>query len=416
MPTAGHHSLIAPRVDLAARLDRYLLAGFRLQLGLRILLLAFVTTTLVIERPRDEFALCMVIVGVYVGVVLAWAVWVFTPRPAEQRNSTRVALAILLADIAVVASITAITGIASPDSWTSDILREGLFLILFIAAAQLSAGLTAVTAVLTVLAQVVANWINQAANEEPWPPIILHACLLATVAAGSVMLSYLQRARIATIRSLLVQRTQLLDEMLGLEKREQTELSERLHDGALQSVLAARYDLAAVRAGSTEAIDRMSSTLTDAVHLLRDVVRELHPEVLNRCGLHTAVEQLADTVAERGCLTVDLDAHDWPEGVRTDADVLLFSCVRELTNNVLKHAGASTVQITLALVDGLGCIVIADDGNGMADVDLAAKLEDGHIGLAAIRTKVLATEGQFAVDSASPGTRVTVKVPLRRTV
>lgn len=214
MPTAGHHSLIAPRVDLAARLDRYLLAGFRLQLGLRILLLAFVTTTLVIERPRDEFALCMVIVGVYVGVVLAWSVWVFTPRPAEQRNSTRVALAILLADIAVVASITAITGIASPDSWTSDILREGLFLILFIAAAQLSAGLTAVTAVLTVLAQVVANWINQAANEEPWPPIILHACLLATVAAGSVMLSYLQRARIATIRSLLVQRTQLLDEML----------------------------------------------------------------------------------------------------------------------------------------------------------------------------------------------------------
>lgn len=415
MPAAGQPLPGAPRVDLAARLDRYLLAGFRLQLGLRILLLAFITITLVIEHPHDKFELCMLIVGVYLAIVAAWAVWVFSPRPAEQRNSRRIAFAILLADITAVTSVTAITGIASPTSWTSDILREGLFLILFIAAAQLSAGITAATAVLTVLAQVVANWINQAANEEPWPPIILHACLLATVAAGSVMLSYLQRARIATIRNLLVQRTELLDEMLGLEKRQQTELSERLHDGALQSVLAARYDLAAVRTGSTEAIDRMSSTLTDAVHLLRDVVRELHPEVLNRSGLHTAVEQLADAVAERGGLTVDLDADDWPEGVRTDADVLLFSCARELTNNVVKHAGASTVTISLALADTLGRITIGDDGSGMAEVDLAAKLEDGHIGLAAIRTKVLAAEGQFDVDTGPDGTRVTVTVPLRHT-
>ena len=415
MPAAGLPQPAAPRVDLAARLDRYLLAGFRLQLGLRILLLAFITITLLIEHPHDKFGLCMLIVGVYLAIVAAWAVWVFTSRPAEKRNSRRIAFAILLADITAVASVTAITGIASPTSWTSDILREGLFLILFIAAAQLSAGITAATAVLTVLAQVVADWVNQAANEEPWPPIILHACLLATVAAGSVMLSYLQRARIATIRNLLVQRTELLDEMLGLEKRQQTELSERLHDGALQSVLAARYDLAAVRTGSTEAIDRMSSTLTDAVHLLRDVVRELHPEVLNRSGLHTAVEQLADTVAERGALTVDLDTDDWPEGVRTDADVLLFSCARELTNNVVKHAGAGTVAISLALTDTLGRITIADDGGGMAEVDLAAKLEDGHIGLAAIRTKVLAAEGQFDVDTGPHGTRVTVTVPLRHT-
>lgn len=415
MPAAGQPLFAAPRVDLATRLNRYLLAGLRLQLGLRILLLTFVTSTLVIEHPHDKFELCMVIVGVYLVVVVAWALWVFTPRPAEQRNSRRVAFAILLADIAVVTSITAITGISSPNSWTSDILREGLFLILFIAAAQLSAGITLATAVLTVLAQVLANWINQAANEEPWPPIVLHACLLATVAAGSVMLSYLQRARITTIGSLLAQRTQLLDEMLGLEKREQTELSERLHDGALQSVLAARYDLAAVRAGSTEAIDRMSTTLTDAVHLLRDVVRELHPEVLNRSGLHTAVVQLADSVAERGGLTVDLDADDWQEGVRTDADVLLFSCARELTNNVVKHACASTVRISLWLADTLGCITIADDGQGMADVDLAKKLEDGHIGLAGIRTKVLAADGEFDVDSGTTGTRVTVRVPLRHT-
>ncbi|WP_328356119.1 ATP-binding protein [Mycobacterium sp. NBC_00419] len=395
--------------------QRTLLAGSRLQLGLRMLLSAFVIITLVIERPHDKFGLCMLIVGVYLAIVAAWSVWALTPRRAVDTPSAPIAFAVLLADVAVVASITAITGIASPDSWTSDLLREGLFLVPIIAAAQLSVRITAVMAVLVVLAQVVANWINQAANEEPWPPIILHATLLATVACGSVMLSYIQRDRVTTIRNLLVQRTALLDEMIGLEMRQQTELSERLHDGALQSVLAARYDLTAIRSGSTEAIDRMSTTLTDAVHLLRDVVRELHPEVLNRSGLRTAVEQLATTVAERGGLTVDLDADGWPDAVRTDADPLLFSCARELTNNVVKHAAATTVQISLELTDGLGRIAVRDDGHGMADVDLNTVVEDGHIGLAAIRTKVRAAEGEFDIDSGPHGTLVTVTVPLRPT-
>jgi len=202
--------------------------------------------------------------------------------------------------------------------------------------------------------------------------------------------------------------------MLGLEMREQTELSERLHDGALQSVLAARYDLAAIRAaGSTEALDRMDSALTDSVHLLRDVVRELHPEVLDRSGLRAAVEQLAHSVAERADLTVDLDVDGWPEGLRTDVDRILFGCAREITNNVVKHARAGTVQISLDLGKTMARLHIRDDGVGMGDVDLTRVVEQGHIGLAAIRTKVLAADGRFDINSDSTGTDMTVTVPVR---
>jgi two-component system NarL family sensor kinase len=179
---------------------------------------------------------------------------------------------------------------------------------------------------------------------------------------------------------------------------------------------AARYDLAAIRAaGSTEALDRMNIALTDSVHLLRDVVRELHPEVLSRSGLRAAVEQLAHTVAERGDLTVDLDVDGWPEGIRTDADRILFGCAREITNNVVKHARAGALQISLDLGNDLARLQIRDDGVGMADVDLTRVVEEGHIGLASIRTKVLAAEGSFDIDSDSDstGTQVTVAVPVR---
>ena len=400
--------------DLVSVLQRYVLAGFRLQLALRLVLAAFLGTTLVIERPQHRFWLCILILAVYLAIVALWAAWAFTRQRPRERLSPPVAFAVLLADVTVVGALTAITGIASPHEWTSDVLSQGLFLIPIIAAAQLSAPVSAIMAVPTLLSFVVANWLNQAANEEPWPPILLHAAVLVALAGGSVVLSYIQRSRIRTIRKLLEQRNLLLDEMLGLETREQTELSERLHDGALQSVLAARYDLAAIRAaGSTEALDRMESALTDSVHLLRDVVRELHPEVLDRSGLRAAVEQLAHTVAERADLTVDLDVDGWPEGIRTDVDRILFGCAREITNNVVKHARAGTVQISLDLANTMARLHIRDDGVGMGDVDLTRVVEEGHIGLASIRTKVLAADGSFDIDSDSTGTEMTVRVPVR---
>lgn len=406
--------MTAPAV--ASVLERYVLAGVRLQLALRLVLATFIGVTLMIERPPHRFWLCIAILAVYLAIVGIWALWAFTRTQPRERLSPPVAFAVLLADLTVIGSLTVITGIASPHEWTSDVLSQGLFVIPIIAAAQLSAPISAIMAVPTLITFVVANWINQAVNEEPWPPIFLHATVLVALAAGSVVLSYIQRSRIRTIRQLLEQRTRLLDDLLGLEKREQTELSERLHDGALQSVLAARYDLAAIRAaGSTEALDRMNNALTDSVHLLRDVVRELHPEVLNRSGLRTAVEQLADSVAERGALTVDLDVDDWPEGLRTDADRLLFGCVREITNNIVKHAEAQTVHISLQLRNKLATLMIRDDGKGMTDVDLSRKVEEGHIGLAAIRTKVSAADGNFEIDSNATGTAITVTVPVRHT-
>ena len=212
-------------------------------------------------------------------------------------------------------------------------------------------------------------------------------------------MSLIQRARVGIIEELLEQRTRLLDELIGLEQHERSELSERLHDGALQCVLAARYDLREVRSGSAEAIDRVDSALTDTVHLLRDVVRELHPEVLNRSGLKAAVEQLAHSVSERYGLAIDLDTDGWPDGAHTELDHILF---------------ANTMSIELDLDATRAWLRIGDDGVGLSGADVADAVEAGHIGLAGIRTKVLAADGEIDIDSGASGTAITVTSPLRR--
>jgi two-component system, NarL family, sensor kinase len=401
-------------LDSAQRLNRYIFLGVRLQLLLRILLIAFIAATLAFEPPTAMIWICVLILGTYLAIVGCWTTWVLRSDQPWATMNRPVTFAVLSADVVVVSVLAVFTGIASPTSWASDVLTQGLFLIPVIAAAQLRPKISAAMAIPAVIAFIASSWISKSINQEPWPPIVLGAAVLCGLSGGSVALSFIQRSRVTMIKELAQQRSQLLDEVLGLEKHERSALSERLHDGALQCVLAARYDLQEVRSGSVSAVDRAESTLTETVHLLRNVVRELHPEVLVRSGLKSAVEQLADSVSDRAKLTIDLDVDGWPAGVHTDLDHILYSAAREIMTNVVKHADARTMRVALSLGTDLARLRISDDGVGISAVDLSRSVEAGHIGLTAVRTKVLAADGTCDITSSTAGTEVTIAIPLRR--
>lgn len=384
-----------------------------LQAALRALLIAFIATTLLFEPPSDDRWICLAILAVYVVIIGAWAARAFRPTTrAAATTNEYLTLLMLGCDVAVISVLSVLTGWTSPDNWTSNVLRVGLFLIPLIAAAQLEPYISAMVAVPTLVAYVAVSVISQTANQEPWTSILLNATVLAGLAGGSVALSLLQRAKEDVIGNLALQRTQLLEDLLGLEKRERRDLSERLHDGALQYVLVARGDLEDVQTESTVAVDRVNSALTECSKLLRDVVRELHPEVLARSGLKAAVEALADSIAARNELIVDVETSTWPDGLRSDADNVLYTAAREISTNVRKHAKARNISFELQLTDGWASLRIADDGVGISDDALARSVQNGHIGMASIRTKVLASGGTFDIQRKSPGTAIEITLPL----
>jgi two-component system NarL family sensor kinase len=257
-------------------------------------------------------------------------------------------------------------------------------------------------------------WITQESNDEPWTSILLSWTVLAALAGGSVAISLIQRSKVQTIAELARQRTQLLHDLLGVEKQERQAISERLHDGALQYVLVARQDMEDVRGGSGVAVDRVQAALAECAQLLRDVVRELHPDVLARMGLKAALAALTESVISRTDLTIEFDARSWPDDVRTDADYVLYSAARETITNVIKHAGAQHIWIDLEHRDGLASLRVADDGVGTSQAAMIQKAREGHIGLASIRAKALASGGHFDVRATSPGTEITIAIPVSR--
>jgi two-component system NarL family sensor kinase len=394
--------------DLRGTVLEHANRGVRLQLLLRAALVVFLLLTIILIPPVQGAGASYGIVTAYALGAAAFARWAWRGGDAVAHWGWLG----LFADLVVLASLTLVAGVDAQLSWTSNVLVIGFFLLPVLAATQLRPGVCAGVVVPTVVVYLVASLVTQAANDEPWESIILRTFMLASVGVACVGLSRIQRSRVAAIGGLLDDRTRLLDELVHLEDRERRDLSERLHDGALQYVLAARLDLEDLCGPSAgEAAARIDHALAESSRMLRSTVSELHPAVLEHAGLARALDDLAAATA-RSDLTVEVDVDDWPQALRTPVDSLLFSAARELLSNVVRHADADHARVTLVLDGSWACLVVADDGRGMTNEARQGRLDEGHIGLHSQALRVEAAGGTLTVVGAASGTVATVVVPV----
>ena len=236
-------------------------------------------------------------------------------------------------------------------------------------------------------------------------------------ALGSFLATAIESARHETeIAALATLRGRLVAENLEAEERVRQRISEQLHDGALQDLLAARQDL--VEAATADASDDMRAEMLGyaregverAVKLLREAVHALHPVVLQHGGLEAAMRAAADQAARQGgfaaAVAVDPDA----TGLR---DELVMSLARELLNNAAKHAQAATVRVHVGLDERMLELQVADDGVGIDPKAVENAPLNGHIGLASLAQRVEAVGGTLALDGGDGGgTTVVARLPI----
>jgi len=381
--------------------------GATLQTWLRFGVVAFVWACLLLEPPSQYVGWCYAVAVAYPVLWAASMAWDSRRRVAGADRSWL----LLVLDIVVLGVLTVIAGLSAQDTWTAYIIINGFFLLPILAATQLRPRLGLALAVPTVGVYLLSSITTRVANGEPWDSLFLRVVVLVAVCLGSVALSRIQRSRVLEIVTLAIERAGLLVELTDVEERERQQLSEALHDGALQYVLAARMDLEDIRDGDPEAVDRVDDALTRSAGLLRRTVSELHPAVLDQAGLVRAVEDLAEGLRGRG-FSVEVRHDGMPVRPATDADRVVFGAVRELVANVVKHAEARSVLIELRLADDQLEAVVADDGVGFDEESAARQLASGHIGLASQRLRIEAAGGRLVSSAVEPhGMRMAVSVP-----
>jgi two-component system, NarL family, sensor kinase len=395
--------------QLDAIVREYRSLGVRLEILLRAVLVVFLVLTVAIVPPVHDLAACWITAGLYTAWAGGLSVWSRRRRPGPLRLEGM----ILLVDLAALGVLTLLAG-QSPQSWTADVLTNGFFLIPLLAATQLRPEVSAMVVAPTAAAFLATAVATQSANRAPTSSILLGTLVVVGVGCGCIGLSFIQRSRVAAIGRLALDRINLLGDLVTVEARERRQLSERLHDGALQYVLAARLDLEDARDRSDpQAFGRLERALTEASTLLRSTVSELHPAVLEHAGLAQALKDLATNSESVGGFAATIDVDGWGDDLRTPADALLYASARELLANVVKHAHARTVRINLARQGDVARLVIADDGTGIDEGMVERSVGLGHIGLASHRARLEASGGSLTLTPASPsGTIAEVDLPI----
>lgn len=245
-----------------------------------------------------------------------------------------------------------------------------------------------------------------------WVQAVFVCGLYAFLCCTALGVVSIQQRHVREIERLSASRRALLaDTMTGFDS-ERRQISESLHDGPLQLVMAARFDISeAARSSADDRLHRAVSSLREVITRIREATFLLHPAVLDQVGLAEAAQKLAMITQSRSGIEISTVV-DYP--VRNSIDPMVFAVMRELLSNVERHSRAAHARIELNVVDGMCRIDVVDDGVGTAPEVLARRLAEGHIGIASHRTRVEAAGGTMRFIGTDIGTHVRVEVPLGR--
>lgn len=220
--------------------------------------------------------------------------------------------------------------------------------------------------------------------------------------------------RTAELRSLLAH-------IEGVREDERTRIARELHDELGQELTglafvlrftAERYerDTGSIRANLHE----LDAGLRRTSEIVRELVSELRPKLLDDLGLVAAVEWLARRTEERSgvrCTVIAQDIGDVPREQRTVA----FRVVQESLTNVLKHAQAKSVEVELVRKGRPAqlVVVVRDDGVGLASEQRRPDGQRGGAGVLGMRERAQSLGGAFSVIARAPsGTEVRCVLPL----
>ena len=201
----------------------------------------------------------------------------------------------------------------------------------------------------------------------------------------------------------------LAAELTLTEERERRRIAAELHDHVGQSLALARIQLATARKVESEArrnslLDDTSQNLLETIQTTRSLVFDLSSPLLNEIGLEAAIsEWVEQNVREPYALNVDVidDGRDKP--LSEDVRAIMYRNVRELLNNVVKHADATSIRISTERVDDTIKVSVVDDGCGMDSQEAIQRLRlEGGFGLFSIQERMSDLGGSLQIVS-SPG-------------
>ncbi|HWR90142.1 MAG TPA: ATP-binding protein, partial [Dissulfurispiraceae bacterium] len=204
-----------------------------------------------------------------------------------------------------------------------------------------------------------------------------------------------------------------------VREQERTVIAREVHDELGQSLTALKLDLSwlgtKLPPGEGGLIDKKNEILglTDSIiQMVKRISTELRPGILDDLGLSAAIEWQVRQFQKRTGIEAKVSLHAGEPSADRDVSTALFRILQEALTNVARHAGASSVEVLLAVDKGMLVLSVIDNGRGIRPEEISAS---DSFGLMGMRERAHMLGGVFSVcGEPGKGTTLTVAVPVER--
>lgn len=206
--------------------------------------------------------------------------------------------------------------------------------------------------------------------------------------------------------------------VMNAEEEERQRIARDLHDGVGQLMSTAKMNLSSLESYIDFKDENQKRTFENAIHLVDESCKEvrvvshnLMPNALLKKSLADAIRNFIHKI-EKDKLKVHLYMEGFEEKLDQNLESVLYRIVQECVNNVIKHADASSLDISILKDAHEINLTIEDNGKGFL-VDKISSF-DG-MGLKNITSRVLYLKGTVDFDSEpGKGTLVAINIPLKK--
>ena len=221
--------------------------------------------------------------------------------------------------------------------------------------------------------------------------------------------------------------------LITSQEEERKRIARDLHDDTIQKLLGISYQVADVKnrfasllnddspdtRKQFQDLEGVRGHIADTISGIRRMINELRPPGLDEFGIRVTLENMVQQYRQNGgvagriefSMDIDPEVDKLPD---TQA-ICIYRISQEAIRNIIKHAEASRINITLSFGAEQVFMVIEDNGKGFFVPDRLSELaQSNHFGLIGISERARSIGGMVDVTSEiDKGTQINVSLPVK---
>ena len=202
-----------------------------------------------------------------------------------------------------------------------------------------------------------------------------------------------------------------------VREQERTRIAREIHDDFGQSLTILKMDLSWLKKHIIQdqpqvqnKIDSMFKVIDASLQTLHTVSSELRPVILDDFGLESAIEWQAEEFQNRTGVRCRVDSSVVDLDLTKEQSTAIFRIFQEALTNIMRHSGATEVDVRLEMNEDILILEVADNGRGITEAEI---INSRSFGLLGIKERLYPWNGQADfIGHPNKGTRVIVRVPI----